>query len=194
MMLVPLRDRGIRLVFEPDEASIMDQLLTQLVSLLQTRSSTHLDPDPLLASLEIGGSDEAPDDPALARLLPNAYESEDDANAFRSVSEQGILNRKLQDALAVSTALGLSGDPFGGDSVEVEVVGDDVFTWSRVITSLRLAIAARAGIDSEADHIRLASDEEAQGSVMVYDWLAAILENLMSVAEVNADQPPRRDP
>lgn len=68
---------------------MLDRLVTQLTALLQSHSSTALDPDPLFASPEVGGSDATPEDPALARLFPDAFEDEGDASAFRRLTEQG---------------------------------------------------------------------------------------------------------
>lgn len=193
MMLMPLQGGGLRMVLEPDEAAMLNQLLTQLIRLLQSHSGTTLDPDPLFASLEVGGTKEQPDDPALARLFPNAYEDSDEAAGFRSVTEQGLLNRKLQDALEVTAALGLGGGPFSEDAVEVEIPGEALFAWARTLTAVRLAIAARIGLESEADHVRLSTEEETQGSVLVFDWLAAILESVMSAVAESADRRPDPD-
>lgn len=197
-MLMPLHGEGVegglRIVLEPDEAAMLNQLLTQLARLLQSHSSTQLDPDPLFASLEVGGSSERPEDPALGRLFPDAYEGHDESAEFRRVTEQGLLNRKLQDALEVMTALGIGNDPFSEDSVEVEIPPDSLMVWARTLTALRLAIAARIGLERAADHSLLAAEESTQGSVLVFDWLAAILESLMSAVAATADPPPRHDP
>ena len=143
-----------------------------------------LDPDPLFASLEVGGSETPPDDPALARLFPDAYEGAGDASQFRRVTEQGLVNRKLQDALEVSGSLGVGSlpDAGGGDDpqpVELDITDTALPAWARTLTALRLAIAARLGIGDEADHTRLAEDEETRGTLLVYDWLAAILDSLL---------------
>lgn len=181
MLLMPLPEGGLRLVLDADEATMLDRLVTQLIQLLQSHSTTALDPDPLFASLEVGGSDEPPEDPALARLFPDAYEGSDDASEFRRVTEQGLLNRKLQDALEVISAIGLGGGlPGEEDTHEVDVPWRSVPVWARTLTALRLAIAARIGLESEEDHARLSQDEEHRGTVMVFDWLAAILESLLT--------------
>lgn len=192
MMLVPLRHGGLRMVLDSDEAAMLNQLLTQLIGLLQSHSSTKLDPDPLFASLEVGGSEAPSEDPALARLFPSAYEDEGDAAGFRRVTEQGILNRKLQDALTVNAALGLGGDPFSNEPVEVEIPDAALFVWARTLTALRLAIAARIGLEHDDDRVRLAAQEDTQGSVLVFDWLAAILESVMSAVPMS--EGPRSGP
>ena len=187
MRLMPLPSGGLRLRLDFDEAHLLDQLVGQLIELLRSHSGTALDPDPLFASLEIGGSDAPPDDPALARLFPDAYEGTQESSQFRRVTEQGLLNRKLQDALDVSGALGLGSIP-GPDAepspVEVEVTEASLPAWVRTLTSLRLAIAARLGLEHEPDHARLSADEETRGTLLVYDWLAAIIDSLLRMAPV----------
>lgn len=185
MRLLPLPDGSLRLHLDLDEAQLLDQLVEQLIALLQSHSGTALDPDPLFASLEVGGTDSPPEDPALARLFPNAFESEADASAFRRVTEQGLVNRKLQDALEVTNALGLGTVPPETDAqaarptVDVDVTAKTMLAWVRTLTALRLAIAARLGLVQESDHSRFLADDEKRGTVMVYDWLAAILDSIL---------------
>lgn len=187
MRLLPLANGGLRLRLDPDEAQLLDQLVGQLISLLQSHSGTALDPDPLFASLEVGGSDEKPHDPALARLFPDAFEDADSASAFRRVTEQGLVNRKLQDALEVTSELGL-GNPPGDDGeqqhfVEAHITASTLPAWIRTLTALRLAIAARLGIETEEDHTRLLADEQSHSTVMVYDWLAAVLDSVLRLTD-----------
>lgn len=194
MKLLPIPEGGLRLQLTRDEAAMLDQLVTQLMQLLQSHSGTALDPDPLFASLEVGGSDDIPEDPALARLFPNAYEDGADATQFRRVTEQGLLNRKLQDAIQVTTALGLGGSlPDEDTTVEVDISGSTLPHWARTVTALRLAIAARIGLNTTEDHDRLLDEEETRGTVLVFDWLAAILESALMMQEgafANGDDDP----
>lgn len=186
MRLLPLPDGALRLRLDFDEAHLLDQLLGQLIELLRSHSGTALDPDPLFASLEVGGSDIPPDDPALARLFPDAYEGAAEASQFRRVTEQGLINRKLQDALEVSGVLGIGSFPSAGDEavpVEIEVTAASLPAWVRTLTALRLAIAARLGLEREEDHARLSVDEETRGTLLVYDWLAAIIDSLLRMQQ-----------
>lgn len=205
MKLLPQPDGSLQLRLDLDEAALLGALTGQLIDLLRSHSGSALDPDPLFASLEVGGSDTLPDDPALARLFPDAYQEEDEASEFRRVTEQGLLNRKLQDALLVTEALGVH-DPFlftaevqlraesdtdsgsgkdagsGEDTdatTDVTISATTLPAWARTLTALRLAIAARIGLDDESDHDRLAGDSEARSTVYVFDWLAAILDSVL---------------
>ncbi|MFC7765567.1 DUF2017 family protein [Leucobacter soli] len=173
---------ALQLHLDFDEAHLLGQLVGQLIDLLRSHSGTALDPDPLFASLEVGGTEAPPDDPALARLFPDAYEGASDASQFRRVTEQGLINRKMQDALEVSGALGIgafSEEDADAAPVEVDVTESSLPAWVRTLTALRLAIAARLGLQEEGDHSRLSDDEVTRGTVLIYDWLAAILDSLL---------------
>lgn len=196
MKLHPLPDGGLHLLLEHDEAAMLDQLITQFIHLLQSHSGAALDPDPLFAGLEVGGSDGIPDDPALARLFPNAYEDDHTSGEFRRLTEQGLVNRKLQDAMQVSAALGL-GRVIPDEHIitEIVILTPTMPAWARTITALRLAIAARIGLDTLQDYDRLLQDDDTRGTVMVFDWLAAILEfvvimQLASVEELPDNESP----
>lgn len=194
MRLLPQTDGNLRLRLDHDEASLLGALTGQLIDLLRGHSESDLDPDPFFASLEVGGSEERPEDPALARLFPDAYSADDDASTFRRVTEQGLLNRKLQDALLVVERLGLedTGDfsaatrmPFEDDAAEarpmteITITPETMPTWVRTLTSLRLAIAARIGLETTDDYERLSHDDETRSTLYVYDWLAAILDSVL---------------
>src|SRR5690606_33387034 len=154
---------ALRVRLDFDEADLLDQLTGQLIDLLHSHSGTALDPDPLFASPARGGPDIAPEDAALARLFPDAYQGDTEAAPFRRVTEQGLLNRELQDAITVTTELGLGQEPSDADDpepIEVEVTPTTLPAWVRTLTALRLAIAARIGLESEADHDLLMEQEE----------------------------------
>lgn len=179
MKLQPGTD-GVEILFEVEEAGMLEQLVRQLVQLLSSHSATDLDPDPLLASLEIGGSEATPEDPALARLFPDAFQDPDDAAAFRRVTEQGLINRKLHDAQQVIDDLAQR--PAATDlRPAVNITGESFIAWARTITALRLALAARIGLEQESDYDRLIDDEATRGTVLVYDWLAALLDAVIAL-------------
>lgn len=192
-------DGGVEILFAAEEAGVLKQLVHQLIMLLESHSTTALDPDPLFASLEVGGSDETPSDPALARLLPDAFADAADAAGFRRVTEQGLINRKLQDALNVIADLSVTpldaeeisvdagGDPELGDGspVPVNITPESIPAWARTVTALRLAMAARIGLEREEDYDRLIDADATRGTVLVYDWLAALLEAVLALGNVS---------
>ena len=84
-------------------------------------------------------------------------------------------------------ALGLGAETLTDEtaSVEIDVTEKTMPAWVRTLTSLRLAIAARIGLERESDHARLLAEDETRGTVMVYDWLAAILDSVLRMHETS---------
>ena len=179
-------DGGVEILFEPEEADMLEQLTRQLIMLLEGHSGAALDPDPLFASLEIGGTDETPEDPALARLFPDAFAGSEDAAGFRRVTEQGLVNRKLQDALRVVSDVDAASTELD-EPVAVNITPVSFLAWARTLTALRLAMAARVGLERESDYDRLIDDEATRGTILVYDWLAALLEAVIALGNVSEE-------
>lgn len=97
----------ITVSLEENEERLLVNLCQQLLEFLLSYSGQGLDPDPLLASLEVGGATEPPQDIALRALFPDAFFGDAAASAeFRSTTELGLLNRKAQDAIEVLSQLG----------------------------------------------------------------------------------------
>ncbi|MGO1570686.1 MAG: DUF2017 family protein [Canibacter sp.] len=193
------RSDGVLLELITEEAGVLDNLVTQLILLLQSHSETPLDPDPLLASLDIGGTSELPEDPALARLFPNAFEDSEESSQYRQTTEQGLVNRKLADAEVVSNSLTghrldqivcdttetpIFEDPETGliaHPVSVQVDAEHFDAWLRTLTALRLAMAARIDISSAEDHSEKLHDDDTRASVLVYDWLGVMVEGFLQL-------------
>ncbi|MDA3145981.1 DUF2017 family protein [Leucobacter sp. UCMA 4100] len=192
MKILVMQVGEITIELHPQESIILSNLVGQLLGLLQSHSSTPLDPDPLLASYEIGGTDCLPADPALAKLLPNAYLDPSLAAEFRQVTEQGLLNRKIEDALLVATALS-GGVP---EHIELEellacedpegtiffLTADTLEPWVRTLTALRLSIAARLGIETEQEYSQLREQSEHEETFVIYEWLATLTDMLLRFA------------
>jgi hypothetical protein len=69
---------GLRARLDDQERSVLAHLLVDVYELLD--DGTQTDPDPLAALVGIGTSVDLPDDPALARLLPDAHKDDPDAS------------------------------------------------------------------------------------------------------------------
>lgn len=125
-------------------------------------------------------TDDAADDPAVARLVPDAYP--DDASAareFRHATQHELLERRGADAQRVLTALADAGALTEDETLAVDDVvdialdPDDARAWLRTLTAIRLVIASRLGIETEADH------DEDDPRFGVYDWLGYRLDGLV---------------
>ena len=158
--------------FSALERELLSDLATEVCELLGEGS---LPEDRMFAATGIGGSDGPSEDPAIARLLPDAYA--DDAAAsqeFRHLTERSLADRKIANARRVIASLA-SGD-------EVAVDPDDQQAWLRTLTDIRLIIASRLGIEADDDEGRTDSDEDMMLRD-VYDWLAMVQGTLLEAIE-----------
>ncbi|HET6301672.1 DUF2017 family protein [Microbacterium sp.] len=139
----------------------------------------------------LDSTEQAADDPAVARLVPDAYEEDPDAaREFRAVTESDLLSRRRSDAAAVIESLrpaiddphpleeGEEGDLVDEtgdltDTVTIPLDPETVNAWLRALAAIRLVLASRLGIRSEDDH----DDEDPRFGV--YDWLGYRLDGLV---------------
>ncbi len=137
--------------------------------------------DPLddLARLlgQAGGTGPAtpPDDPVLARLLPDAYA--DDAEAagdFRRFTEQELRNGKAAAARTVLATL-------PEDGGRVRLSPEEAQVWLRALNDVRLALGVRLSIteDFEARLQDLDPADPRSAYMWVYDWLTFLQETLV---------------
>ncbi len=138
--------------------------------------SGHWDsPEEFAALLGLSESTALPEDPVLARLLPDAYR--DDAEAagdFRRYTEQDLRSGKVAAARTVLATL-----PEGGGQVRLST--DDAQAWLRAINDVRLALGVRLSITEDFEE-RLAGLDPADprsAYFWVYDWLTYLQETLV---------------
>jgi len=131
-------------------------------------------------------TDATPDDPALARLVPDAYSDDAEASReFRELTQRDLLDRRSTDAATVLAGLhSISGPTLVTDDEEaltriavVELDSDALGCWLRTLAALRLVLASRLGIVDEADH----DDDDPRFGI--YDWLGYRLDGLVRAAE-----------
>lgn len=181
------RRRGtVTATFQTNEAQLLANLARQVIELLQDRNGpSESEPDPLAQMIGMTGHVTPPDDPVLARLLPDAYiDDPDDAAEFRRFTEQSLSAGKVANAGVVVECLETGGLEDGSKTVEVELDESQVLAWLRSLTDIRLALAVRLGIEEEDDAERLAASDDPAVAAMadVYDWLGFIQETLIHVA------------
>lgn len=109
-------------------------------------------------------------DPALARLLPDAYRDDPEAaSEFRRLMEDDLVSRKQANARVVRESLG---------DGQVSLSRGAVQSWLRTLTDLRLVIAARLGIEEDTD--AGADDPFLQD---VYGWLGYVQSSILDALE-----------
>ncbi|HUH53388.1 MAG TPA: DUF2017 family protein [Microbacteriaceae bacterium] len=197
MRIESYSNKDLLLSFSPHEVAILRQLSDSLVALLATRKSqkTSAQADdmqaggmhPNDAEYFSSGPRDLPADAALARLLPNAYEDEEESSDFRSITEGSLISQKLNDINILQEALQHKLAPTTGEEIfetdiEVCINRDTLPHWVRSLTAIRLTLAARLGIESEADVTKLREANETNenySSLSVSDWLAGIIETIL---------------
>lgn len=135
-------------------------------------------PDPLddLARL-LGQTGPAtpPDDPVLARLLPDAYADDSEAAGdFRRFTEQELRNGKAAAARTVLATL-------PEDGGRVRLTEEEAQVWLRALNDVRLALGVRLSIteDFEARAADLDPADPRSAYMWVYDWLTFLQETLV---------------
>ena len=135
-------------------------------------------PDPLddLARL-LGQTGPAtpPDDPVLARLLPDAYPGDSEAAGdFRRFTEQELRNGKAAAARTVLATL-------PEDGGRVRLSEEEAQVWMRALNDVGLALGVRLSIteDFEARVQDLDPADPRSAYMWVYDWLTFLQETLV---------------
>ena len=185
------RQGAVYVVLAPPFAALLTNLTRQLVELLRDGEASTSD-DPLEAMVGMDGPREMPDDPALLRLLPEAHRDDSEASAeFRRLTERTLRDGKVNDATVVLESLDSGGaddaDP-GDDAdvdVEFELDREQVRSWLRCITDLRLTLAERLGVTAEDDDYwaSLDPDDERLPVYEIYGWLGYVQESLLDAAQ-----------
>ncbi|MDH6577129.1 DUF2017 domain-containing protein [Kitasatospora sp. MAP5-34] len=166
------------------EASILRSLEVQMLELIGPGPGAESD-DPL-AALFAEGPSEAPSDPALARLFPDAYgepgeavdpQTKELASEFRRYTELDLRARKRDDALSVIRAL----DELGGEGGALKVAPGDCLRWLGALNDLRLTLGARLEITEEDEEglYGLPDSDPRKPLVMAYLWLGGMQESLI---------------
>jgi Domain of unknown function (DUF2017) len=116
-----------------------------------------------------------PDDPVLARLLPDAYPDDPAAaGEFRRYTESGLRSGKVAAARTVLDTL-----PEGGGRVRLSP--DEAQAWLRSLNDIRLALGVRLEVTEDRDAmLERAGEGGAQAAgLWIYDWLTLLQETLI---------------
>ncbi|MEV8522619.1 MULTISPECIES: DUF2017 domain-containing protein [unclassified Streptomyces] len=182
----PLPRGGAAVALDEVEIAILRSLAVQLLELIGPGDEPAEDADPL-AALFAEGPSEPPADPALARLFPEAYASEesDELRAksaeFRRFTENDLRSRKRADALAVVHGLDAL-TPKGDGGAVLKLTAEDSRHWLGALNDLRLTIGTRLEItdeDESGELYRLPDDDPRKPMVMAYLWLGVLQETLI---------------
>jgi hypothetical protein len=177
---------GAACYFAPAQAGVIRSLVGQVAELISSEMggpdapepATSLDsaaPEELDKMLGLSGNAELPDDPVLARLLPDGYSDDPEASAeFRRYTEESLRAAKINSAQAVLASLPAS----GGDVVLSE---PECQHWLKALNDVRLALGVRLGITDENEDLteNLSADDPRSAYIWVYQWLAYLQDSLI---------------
>jgi hypothetical protein len=164
--------------FNAGEVVVLSALFADLLALLDDeRDEPSADADPLVAltGLDDSGPTEAPTDPALARLLPDAYADDPERAAeFRRYTESELRAGKQAAVRAVLQSL----PPEGGRLVLTSELAD---SWLGALNDLRLALGARLDVteDTHAELERVEPGTPRARDLTMFVWLGILQETLV---------------
>jgi hypothetical protein len=183
-----VRGGGARAWLAAAEASLLRNLVGQIMTLVEPgasdpqtsapRTSDPSRPDDLAAleaMLYPPGAAQTPEDPVLARLLPDAYSDDPEAaGEFRKYTEPALRSAKYEVAKQVLDTL-----PEAGGRIQLSK--DEALAWLKALNDVRLALGVRLGVteEFEEDWAKLKPDDPQWTAYEVYAWLGAVQESLV---------------
>jgi hypothetical protein len=162
----------------PTEASLLRSLVGQVIMLVAPDGPPPGQPDDLLAwDAELAQQDQpqTPEDPVLARLLPDGYRDDPDAaGEFRRFTESSLRSAKQQAAQEMLDTLPEAGG-------KIQLTHDQAHAWLKALNDVRLALGVRLDVTEEFEQQwgRLRADDPQWAAYEVYAWLGAVQESLV---------------
>lgn len=187
-MFRPVKGGGASAWLSAGEANLLRTLVTPVVELLNDPARPAPEPEPapsepadLFDDLEKMFSEaaavppEAPADPVLARLLPDAYQDDPEAaGEFRKYTESSLREAKKYFAQALLESLPAKGG-------RVKLTADQARDWLRALNDVRLMFGVRLAVteDFEEQLASLDPKDPRVAAFEVYGWLGAMQESLV---------------
>jgi hypothetical protein len=183
-----MRRGGVTARFDHSQAGIIRALVSQVAELVgepgEAPDAQGPGPAPagagnpladLASLLDSRAPEGPPEDPALARLLPDAYR--DDAEAageFRRFTEEDLRSGKVAAAQTVLATL-----PEDGGKVDLST--EDAQVWLRALNDVRLTLGVRLSITEDfADRVLDLDPADPRSAYLwIYDWLTFLQETLV---------------
>ena len=164
---------GLTARLSADERGLLGRLFQDIIGMLELpadgAAGASADADPLEALLGADDQVEAPSDPAVRRLLPDASADEERAREFRRFTDRSLREQKVASLRAA--ALAFESDPVRlSPSAAVDV--------SRALNDVRLVLSTRLGIDSEEEARRV--EKAAGGRVKDTETYMAVVYSFVS--------------
>ncbi len=170
----------LRSEMDPREADVLRSLVGAVTGLLTDRArSTPEDDLAELTGLRTGNS-APPEDPRLARLLPDFHRKEpgspdadraDLNSALRSLHEPEIIDAKVAAGTVVLETLPERGG-------KIVLTPEQADAWLNALNDVRLALGTALGIDADTPD-QLDPDDPRAPHLDVYHWLTWMQDSLL---------------
>lgn len=163
--------------FTEGQADVLRFLLNGQLALLDEENPLSGESDSLVAALGIAdGPVKKPDNPALARLFPDAYGEADEASEFRRLTEPDLREGKRATARQVLESLR---GYCPGDKLSLD--GDQARAWLGAVNDVRLVLSVWLEIEDDDDNPfdRIGEKDDRYEIVVMYHWLGAVVEWLV---------------
>jgi hypothetical protein len=157
---------------DEQETTVLRGLVAEVVRMLDSRSAEHPHDELVeLTGLATGPSTK-PDDPVLARLLPD-FSTDDPrlAGALRSLHEPQLIEAKNDAAAVVLQTL----PPSGG---RVELNAPQADAWLAALNDVRLALGTALDVSEDMPD-ELPPDDPRSAHLGVYHWLTFVQDGLV---------------
>ena len=166
----------IRVQLAPEERMVLSGFAREVAQLLGGVPAADVDPLVAIVGMtdETGPAPTPPEDPALLRLLPDAYDDPEGAAEFRRLTDDELRRGK-------AVALARLADDIEASHDVVELDDDGADTWVQAINDVRLVLGVRLEIDEDGSawHRKLPPDDPRVPLAAAYSWLTGVQELLL---------------
>ncbi len=171
------RDGGVSVWLSSDEAMLLRALVVPVMEMLGAGPGrgTGISAIDELEALLSDEQPQTPQDPVLARLLPDAYRDDPAAaGEFRKYTESSLRESKKYFAQTLLDTLPASGG-------RVRLTGDQARDWLRALNDVRLMFGVRLEVTEDFEEQLTALDprDPKITEFEVYGWLGAVQESLV---------------
>ena len=173
------KDGDVTVSLSADEALLLRALVVPVMRLLGTDAGEGVGSIDDLDSLLSDEAPETPEDPVLARLLPDGYRDDPEAaGEYRKYTESSLRDSKMNCAQTLLDTL-----PVGGGRLRLTV--DQARDWLRALNDVRLMFGVRLEVteDFEEQLTRLDPGDPRVMELEVYGWLGAVQESLVQALD-----------
>jgi hypothetical protein len=174
------RAGAVQVTLSGEESSALAALAAQVATLLADDGGepTPSEADPLEAMVALQTEPvAAPDDPAVRRLLPDAYADETLSGEFRRLMDSDLRRQKTEALDELRGAV--EGNAASG--IKLRLAPQQAEQWLQALTDIRLVLGTRLDVteDLEDRWAKLGADDPMAPLLAAYEWLGWLQESVV---------------